>query len=393
MESDRVTITPRARRRQAAISIAYSQPGDQLSTTGITDLDALLGGLLPGDNVVWVGDDRRLHAEIERAFLRSAVGPTAVVVTADGADDLDRASRLIDARPGRAHADPVALEQAIVQVGADPAIRIVVDDLDALVARWGSSKALGLFTRTCPRLFDLGAEAYWRASRAGSGLILDSVRGVTQCVLDHTGGRLRVVKAEGRAGVGGRIADITVGPDGVALHEVRALGRLAEGLRQLRVSRGLTQTEVASLAAISPSAVSQAEAGRRGLSLDTLLTLSEALGVTLDELVDHRPESGYVLARRDRMPPRRGIVALLDDPGAGLRSYLVTLGLGESGSPPTVHKGAELIHVAHGVVQIELADDTHVLRAGDALLVTTDAIRGWRNLLPEPARLYWIVRD
>jgi quercetin dioxygenase-like cupin family protein len=71
----------------------------------------------------------------------------------------------------------------------------------------------------------------------------------------------------------------------------------------------------------------------------------------------------------------------------------VRLGAGESGSPATIHKGAELILVGNGVVQIQLNEQTPVLRAGDALLVTHDAINGWRNLLPEPARLFWIVRD
>ena len=49
--------------------------------------------------------------------------------------------------------------------------------------------------------------------------------------------------------------------------------------------------------------------------------------------------------------------------------------------------------VGNGVVQIMLNEETPVLRGGDAVLVTQDAIRGWRNLLPETARLFWIVRD
>ena len=81
------------------------------------------------------------------------------------------------------------------------------------------------------------------------------------------------------------------------------------------------------------------------------------------------------------------------DPTAGLRAYLVVLGPGESGEPGSVHKGAELVLVGNGVVQIMLNEETPVLRGGDAVLVTQDAIRGWRNLVPETARLFWIVRD
>ncbi len=367
------------------------EPETQLQSTGIADLDELLDGLMSGDNVVWIGDDPGLHRELETAFLGTGSGPrTLVVLTGD--ERVPNGVDIVDARPGRPHADPALLESEIVERGSTPCSRIVVRDLDTLVRRLGSDRALTFFTRTCPRLFDLGAFAYWRSTREGSGPVLDPVQRVTQVVLDHTGGRLRVVKAESRPGIGGRIFDIER-DDGMHLTEARALGRLAEGLRRQRVERGLTQTDMARMAGVSPSAVSQVETGHRGLALDTLLTLSDALGISIDTLLDHRPEAGYVLARRDRTPSRRGVVALLDDPNAGLRAYLVSLGPGESGGPPSVHKGAELISVGHGLVQIEMAEESPVMRAGDALLVTRDAIIGWKNLLPEPARLFWIVRD
>src|SRR5690606_24652985 len=111
------------------------------------------------------------------------------------------------------------------------------------------------------------------------------------------------------------------------------------------------------------------EAGHRGLNLETLLTLGEALGVSIDEMLDHQPRQGYVLARRDRIPARRGVVPLLDDPDAGLRAFLVGLGPGEGGAPATIHKGAELVMVGSGVVQIQLNEQAPVLRSGDALLV------------------------
>jgi hypothetical protein len=31
--------------------------------------------------------------------------------------------------------------------------------------------------------------------------------------------------------------------------------------------------------------------------------------------------------------------------------------------------------------------------AGDAVLATRASVAGWRNLIGEPARLFWIVRD
>ena len=88
-----------------------------------------------------------------------------------------------------------------------------------------------------------------------------------------------------------------------------------------------------------------------------------------------------------------GNTPLLDDPKPGLRAYLVHLGPGESGSPELLHKGAELILVASGLVQLTIGSDTPVMRAGDAALATTVAISGWRNLVNSPALLFWVLRD
>lgn len=367
---------------------------NQQHSSGVDAFDQHLDGWLAGDNVVWVSDDTDFHDRIEVAFLAAdREVPRALVLLEGDEPELPDGVVLVDARAGEHLADIVQLEQEIVDLGRRPGSRIVIRGLDSVTRRLGTDRTLLFFTRTCPRLFDQGAIAYWRASRAVSGRVLEGVQRVTQSVFELSSGRLHVRKSEGRPGLRGRIFDTSLTDATVRLEPIPAAGRLAEGLRRIRTDRSLTQTEIARLAGVSPSAISQAEAGHRGLGVETLLTLSEALGVSLDDFFDTHPESGYVLARRDRIPPRRGIVALLDDPGAGLRAHLITLGPGESGEPPVVHKGAELVLVSAGLVQLVLNEATPVLRTGDALLVTRDAISGWHNLISEPARLFWIVRD
>jgi transcriptional regulator with XRE-family HTH domain len=365
-------------------------------STGIEDLDDVLGGLLPGDNVVWTGGDDALHHHLQQGLFADASAAPHVFVTTDDpparvAARLGADVEILDARRGQAYTDPVALERAVVERGA-PEARVVIDRLDAFVRRLGSDRALGLFSRICPQLFDAGAICYWRAGET-SRPILDGVRSVTQCVLDVSEGHLRVLKAEGRHGVQGRIFRIRVSDGEIRVDHERTLGRLAEGLRRLRAARGLSQSEVARIAGVSPSAISQAEAGRRGLGLDTVVAVAEGFGISVDELLGAGPDPGYVIARRDRSASRRGLTALLDDPSAGLRAYLVQLGPGDWGEPPALHKGAELVVVAVGLVQIDLGSETPVVRAGDAALATSVPVRGWRNLLATPARLFWVLRD
>ena len=58
-----------------------------------------------------------------------------------------------------------------------------------------------------------------------------------------------------------------------------------------------------------------------------------------------------------------------------------------------LHKGAELLVVAAGLVQVDLGTAAPVMRAGDAVLATRVAIESWRNLAGTPARLFWVLRD
>ncbi|MGH2729067.1 MAG: helix-turn-helix domain-containing protein, partial [Actinomycetota bacterium] len=161
----------------------------------------------------------------------------------------------------------------------------------------------------------------------------------------------------------------------------------------LRSERSLSQADLARLAGVSPSAISQAEGGQRGLSLDTLLTLTAQVGIGLDSLLDNEDRPDYTLARRDRGRELGASRFLLDDPSAGLRVYLVNLAPGEKGNPPVSHKGAELVLVARGLVLVDLGESSPAVRAGDAILAARVPILSWHNLSPDSSVLFWILRD
>lgn len=376
-------------------------PRDRL-TSGVADLDELLDGLILGDNVVWVIDAADVAARLEDALLREALrrGQRCIYVTASVnparlRERVDPAVTILDARARGRHADPVALEAAIIEgARGTPPGCVVVDGLDRFARRWGPDKAVTFFSRVCPMLFDLGGLAYWRAPRKELGnSFVDQIAQVTQCVLEVADQHLRVIKAEGRPGsVQGSLVRLELTEDSVRLAAEKALGRVGRGLQRLRQERNLSQTDLARLLNVTPSAISQAEAGRRGLSLDTLLSLTERLGVSLDDLLATAPAPGYVLARHHRGSTAT-VSALLDDPQTGLRAYLVRLGPRQSASPDIVHKGVELVLVASGLVQVTIGSDSPVMRAGDAALATRAAVSTWRNLLNEQALVFWVLRD
>lgn len=375
-----------------------STDGGSLIRSGLDDLDEILGGFFVGDNVVWLTNDLDLCTRVEQLLLEGTPPQqTSVYVTASSKPSEIRrrfgpALRVLDARPGSA--DPKQLEEAIVAAVTEQPTRVVIDGMESFAQRWGVEQATSFFRRVCPRLFDLGSIAYWRVPRRFRPGAIDEIRKVTQCVLELSEKHLRIIKAEGHpATVQGRLFRVSRDGPTIHLRAERAQGRLAEGIQRMRSDRNLSQADLARLADVSPSAISQAEAGQRGLSLDTLLTLTGALGVGLDDLLENQQRPDYVLARRDRGVELGASRFLLDDPAAGLRVYLSNLRPGEKETPPVKHKGTESVLVARGLVLVDLGSSSPAMRAGDAILASRVPILSWQNLSPHRSVLFWILRD
>jgi len=376
------------------------QQGEEAST-GIAELDQALGGLYWGDNVVWESREEASVAPFFRsiAALAADYDAAAYVTLSRGPDELRAAYpglAVIDARPGTKLAQPGPLLRAVLEVCAGGRTLLLFDPLQAMTARWGAEKARLFFARTCPALLELGAIAYWSLAGGHREVLSRDVEATTQCVLAVEDGRLRIVKAEGRPpGVEGSVFRYRVEEGRPIVAPAPAAARLGASLRAVRFQRGLSKSDLARMAAVSPSAISQAERGLRGLSLDTLLRLSSELHVTLDELLCGDLAPGYRLGRRH--PPGQRAAGrpapLLDDPEVGLRAYLLQLPPRGCASLGFAHKGLELVAVASGLVQVVLPGGRPVLRRGEVLLAERSGIESCRNLTEQEALLFWILRD
>lgn len=375
--------------------------GEARETSGTPAVDALLGGLIPGDNVVWVGSDEEVWRAVEGPFLATAAGARPTLSVACTAAEVrrphPRAVTVLDASARSPHGRPRPLADALeAYVTANPSSVISVRGFAELARRWGEPEAAAFFARTCPTMLQSGALTYWWLRSTLGRAVLDQVRHVTQVMLEVRGARLHVTKAESRpSAVVGSVHDVRIAAGELHLAWNPSAGRLARGLAAVRRDLGLSQAQLAQAAGVTPSAISQAEAGARGLSVDTLITLADRLGVGIERLVSASAQPGYTLARHDRsrVERRGGVVALADDATLGLRAFFVRLDADEEGVPPLTHQGIELVAVVRGLVQVETADGAPVLRAGDSVLTTTTPVTGWRNLRPDPAAFYWVLRD
>ena len=338
--------------------------GASTASSGIPALDEALGGLYWGDNVVWQADD---DAPVD-AFYRAVAGTASqyqlaafVSLTTDPAELERELSRVhCDRRAaGLSSAEPEDLLAAISR-RCSPVERdlILFEPMEAMAERWGAEKALRFFSKTCPHLLEVGAIAYWTfVPSRHSRNFRREIEEITQCVIALGDDRLRISKAEGRpAGVQGNVFRYRLDDGRPELTAAPAAARLGAALHAFRLNRDLSQSDLARLADVSPSAISQAERGQRGLSLETLLTLTARLEITLDELLRGDVAPGYRLGRRhDPLELAESkLLPLLDNPEAGVRAYVVRLPPGGSGSPGISHKGVEVVAVASGLVQVVL---------------------------------------
>jgi transcriptional regulator with XRE-family HTH domain len=264
-----------------------------------------------------------------------------------------------------------------------------------MVRVWGASSTRGFFARCCPLLLDVGAIAYWSMSlRSTPVTVRETVESVTQCVLRVDERSLRVAKAEARAGgVRGSVLHWHVEDGRPVLEPADVSARVAASLRAIRRARELSQQELAQLAGVTASAISQAERAERGLSLATLARLSAALGLTIDDLLHGEDPEVYRIGRRtdDHQRGPEHAVTLLGDTGSDLLIDLVRLHARDAGHPSSQQNGRGIVAVASGLVQVQIAGGTPALRAGEVLVADSDRIEGWRNIGQTEAVLFWIV--
>lgn len=143
-------------------------------------------------------------------------------------------------------------------------------------------------------------------------------------------------------------------------------------IRALRQARGWTLETLAARSFVSISTLSRIETGQRRIALEQLVTIAQALGTTLDQLVAPdddedvviRPEAeamdGATLWLLSREQDRRGVMIAKmrirpDRDRGGLR----------------VHPGYEWFTVLRGVVHLQLGERTVIVDEGQAAEFST----------------------
>ncbi len=147
----------------------------------------------------------------------------------------------------------------------------------------------------------------------------------------------------------------------------QVLGAVGPRLRALRRQRATTLADLAEATGISTSTLSRLESGARRPTLELLLPLAKAYGVTLDELVDAPPTGDPRVHLRPISRHDMTLLPLTRHAG-GIQAYKLVIPARSRRRQPEmkVHEGYDWLYVLSGRLRLVLGERDLVLSPGEA---------------------------
>ena len=423
-------------------------------STGIPQLDQILGGLYIGDNVIWYDDAGSLAPVfclnlIEAAHVRKK---PVIYVSFDRSPKnlMDKLGRLSDSpslmvldgfthgkgagadvflqfyrnREARGNQRMVCLDQphkpklfsdALYKAvhAAQHDVRLIFESLTGMQELWGGEEhVIRFYSRACPRLYELNTIAYWLIEKAAhTPRLKSSISQIAQVVVDLSVKRgktlMTIIKAERQAtaSLNKPLAFLTRETDVRFESQDRASGPydLGDRLKALRLQKGFSQTELARLVGVTASTISQVESNFIFPSLPALYRIAEILSVEVSSLLGETPRK----TRKVVFPKSEALPAKLTGSTAGdISAWLLTSGKTGLAAethlieiPPhrrlgghfTARKAPEIGYVLSGRVSLTVDNITHSADAGDTIYLGRETPQQWHNPGSEPARLLWMT--
>ncbi|WP_426503827.1 helix-turn-helix domain-containing protein [Dactylosporangium sp. McL0621] len=160
-------------------------------------------------------------------------------------------------------------------------------------------------------------------------------------------------------------------------------------LRRLREQRGVTLTALSADTGISVSTLSRLESGGRRPTLELLVPLARAHGVTLDYLAGAAPTADPRVHTQPVV--RHGVthIPLTRRPGAPLAFKLIFPPHTPADDTPTpqTHEGYEWLYVLSGRLRFVLGEHDMVLQTGEAVEFDTRVPHWFGNPSPYAAEV------
>lgn len=174
---------------------------------------------------------------------------------------------------------------------------------------------------------------------------------------------------------------------------------ISENISYYRKEKNLTIKDLANLAGVTPSLLSQIEKGTANPSLNTLKQISKALNVQLFNFFIQNVSSESLVVRHDNrkkimFPESDNFAYELLTPGLNstIQFMLMEIPPKSSSSEELFnHIGEEVAYVNKGSVNLYLMDDVISLNAGDSVRIPPHAMHKWENMSDSDCEVLFAV--
>ncbi|MEE4243209.1 MAG: helix-turn-helix domain-containing protein [Desulfopila sp.] len=421
-------------------------------SSGIPQLDVFLGDLYIGDNVLWYEDAGSFFPVFCLNFIRESLAQKKplIYVTFDrspknvvsflGSLAKSRNVTILDCftngKGDRSEVfqkfyqrDGALWPHQIVKVN-EPSIpsqvgeamyglhrslsgdvHFVIDSLTGMQALWGSEEQVSNFySRTCPRLYELDTIAYWLVEKnAHSSKLKANINAIAQVAIDLSVRRgkpfLKILKAEKRnSKYLNESHPFLCEQSEIVFESRRQVGvrvNVGARIKNIRLSRGISQKHLAERAGLTPSTISQVEKDLIYPSLPALFRLGESLGVEVATFFRDQEQFPVHICRADeRLAASLGKIRRKDADASMLlppdidgpaEAVLIRVKAGKKlGSHFFTHKGEELGFLIKGILKMSIAGRSYELHPGDTVYLHKETPGQWQNTADTTAELLWL---
>lgn len=423
-------------------------------SSGIPQLDNLLGDLYIGDNVLWYEDAGSFSAAFCVHFIRvslalkkpvvyvsfdrspknvvSFLGPlaesqnfTILDCFTNGKGDRSEVFSKFYEKDGAQWphqvirvndpANPVQVGEAIYGLHSNLSgdIRFIIDSLTGMQDLWGGEEqVMKFYARTCPRLYELDTIAYWVVEKsAHSSRLKANINKIAQVAIDLSvkNGKpaLKILKAEKRT------SRFLNEPQSFSCEEGEIVFDLPKPLperldlggkiKAIRKKQGLSQKELAEKTGVTPSSISQVEKNLIYPSIPAMFRLAESLSVGVGTFFEgaENEQPGCVFHANE------GVSAGLEGSCKGVVEGMRLLppSIREAGCDPYLlriepgrkltghffnHKGEEMGYVLAGSLALWMNGQRQEAGPGDLVYLRKHAPEQWTNDGEVAAEILWL---
>ncbi|GAB4555221.1 MAG: cupin domain-containing protein [Geothermobacteraceae bacterium] len=175
---------------------------------------------------------------------------------------------------------------------------------------------------------------------------------------------------------------------------------IGKKLKATRLKNDMTIQELAAASRVSSNMISRIERGLTIPSVEILVKLAGAFGMSINYFVEEAESGSTVIhTRKGEGEPifffedKHQITSLtqgLRDPGFAV--FYDTLEAGcDSGAGGMVHTGEEFALVVRGRMEFVIENDSYVLEEGDSIVFKASLPHRWKNLNDGQTLVLWVV--